>query len=443
MEKQIDQDLYEYIIFYNCLVDKIYLASIVDYLSPTIFKDKNIKSIIGILIDFFKKNEAIPSNTEIKSYLTDDNLRNAFKSVLTRLVDLDKKFNKDELISNTEQFLKERHVFNTLLEAADKLDSKTLDTNKLLSKIEKSVNIDLSTSYGINLFDDIDTFLTELNRDEPVIPTGWNWLNNKLGGGFLERGRALYLFMGETNVGKSIFLGNIATNIALQGKKVLLITLEMSEIMYSKRLVSSITKIPFSDLKTQQTTLKQLIQETKEQKQKSSILIKEFPPSTVTPGQLGAFIKKLQQSGYNPDAIVLDYLNLLNSPTGVNSYERIKFIAEKVRAMTYEFNCPIISATQVNRSGYGIDEPGLETISESTGLAATADGIFTIWQKDEDKELGVVNLGVVKNRFGPNFGNTVLRIDYNTLTLKEEEILSGTMEALDFSKSITGLVDSL
>lgn len=442
MEKQLDQELYEHIIFYNCLVDSVYLASISEYLTPSIFKNKNIKSVIGIIIDFFKQNGTVPSNTEIKVYLTDDALRNSFKAVLTKLVDIDKKFNKDELIRNTERFLKERHVFNTLLDAADKLDSNTLDTSKLLAKIEKAVNIDLSTSFGIKLFEDIDLFLSELNRDEPVIPTGWEWLNNKLGGGFLEKGRALYLFMGETNVGKSIFLGNVATNIALQGKKVLLLTLEMSEIMYSKRLASSITKIPMSELKTQQQTLKQLMVETKQNKDKASILIKEFPPSTITPGQLGAFIDKLRQSNYSPDVIVLDYLNLLNSPHGVNSYERIKFVAEKVRALSYEFNCPIISATQVNRTGYGVDEPGLETISESTGLAATADAIFTIWQKDEDKDLGVVNLGIVKNRFGPNFGNTVLRIDYNTLTLKEEEIISSTVEALDFSKSVNSLVDS-
>jgi replicative DNA helicase len=211
--------------------------------------------------------------------------------------------------------------------------------------------------------------------------------------------------------------------------------------MYAKRLASSITKIPMSDLRAESQTLKQLLIETREKDKKSSVLIKEFPPSTVSPGQVSAFIKKIVQSGYKPDAIVLDYVNLLHSPVGNNSYERIKNISEKVRAMSYEFNCPVISATQINRTGYGVDEPGLETISESTGLAATADAIFSIWQRDEDKELGVVNLGIVKNRFGPNFGNTPLRIDYHTLTIREDEIITSTAEALDFSRSISQLVD--
>ena len=49
-----------------------------------------------------------------------------------------------------------------------------------------------------------------------------------LDGGFLENGRSIYVFAGETNVGKSIFLGNIAVNMAKQGKTVLVVSLEMS-----------------------------------------------------------------------------------------------------------------------------------------------------------------------------------------------------------------------
>lgn len=441
MEKQIDYDLFERIVFYNCLVDSVYLGGVHEYVTPSIFKNKDIRAVVSILTDFYKKRGTTPTVTEIKVYLTEESLRQHFRAALESIKDIDKKYNKDELYSNTQTFLKERHVFNTLLEAADKLDSKSLDTYKLLQKIEKAVNIDLSTNTGLNLLEDVDKFIKELNVDEPTISSGWRWLDTKLSGGFLENGRALYLFMGETNVGKSIFLGNIATNIALKGKKVLLITLEMSEVMYSKRLASSITKIPMSDLKTQQQTLKQMLVETKTSNKGASVLIKEFPPSTITPGHLGAFIKKIKQSGYEPDAIVLDYLNLLSAPYGDNSYERVKVISEKVRALSYEFNCPIISATQINRTGYGVDEPGLETISESTGLAATADAIFSIWQKDEDKDLGIVNLGIVKNRFGPNFGFTPLRINYNTLTITEDNIVVSTDEAIDFSRSISQLVD--
>ena len=71
-----------------------------------------------------------------------------------------------------------------------------------------------------------------------MIPSKWKWLDDQLGGGFLKNGRALYVFAGQTNVGKSIVLGNVAANMAQQGKTVLLVSLEMSEMMYAKRLSS-------------------------------------------------------------------------------------------------------------------------------------------------------------------------------------------------------------
>ena len=45
--------------------------------------------------------------------------------------------------------------------------------------------------------------------------------------------------VGPTNVGKSIFLSNIATTAASEGKNVLVVSLEMSEMIYCKRITST------------------------------------------------------------------------------------------------------------------------------------------------------------------------------------------------------------
>ena len=42
-----------------------------------------------------------------------------------------------------------------------------------------------------------------------------------------------------------------------------------------------------------------------------------------------------------------------------------------------------------------------------------------MWQTEEDRELGVINMGLQKNRFGPNFGHGSFKCNYETLTLKE------------------------
>jgi glutamine amidotransferase PdxT len=61
----------------------------------------------------------------------------------------------------------------------------------------------------------------------------------------------------------------------------------------------------------------------------------------------------------------------------------------------------------------------MEGISESIGLAATCDVICSLWQEEEEKELGIINLGMQKNRFGRNHGHCTFKIKYETLTLSE------------------------
>ena len=272
------------------------------------------------------------------------------------------------------------------------------------------------TDLGLNLYDNVQLLIDDINSVERHIPSNWEWLDNCLGGGFLEAGKSLYVFAGETNIGKSIFLGNIAHNIAKQGKNVLLITLEMSELLYARRICTNVTKIPMKEMKQNSSTIREALKD-----EKGKIFIKEFPPATITPNQLKAFINKFQDNGIKLDAIVLDYLNLMHCTIGNNSYERIKHVTEQVRAMSYTFNCPIISATQLNRAGFDQDNPELATISESIGLAATADVIVSIYQNEEDRELNIIRLGMMKNRYGPRGNTQAMRIDYSTLTIDQAD----------------------
>ena len=430
-EQKIDNDFFENIIIYNTLVDEEYLASIVDVIKPDYFKDKNIKAIITIIVDFYQKRNACPTTSEIKAYLTTDDLKKAFKDVVTNFTDIDRKFNKDELIENTEKFIKEKAVYNTMLEVVDDCTKRDIDTSTILSKFETACNLSLTSNVGLEYFKDIQTHINDLETIDKYIPTGWDWLDRRLGGGLLETGRSLYVFAGQTNVGKSIFLGNIAVNVAAQGRCVVLVTLEMPEMMYAKRISTQISQIPIGQLQLSTDDLRDKVTEFKVKHPQSRLLIKEFPPNTLTANQLNAFLKKLVRKGISPDLIVLDYINLLNSPIGVNSYERVKYATEQIRALSYVYECPIVSATQINRSGFDQIEPGMDTISESVGLAATADCIFSIWQEDEDRDLGRIQLGVMKNRFGPNFGYQTMRINYPTLTLEEDESSNDTAASSD------------
>jgi replicative DNA helicase len=413
---KLDLDWMENVLIFKSLTDSSYLASIADAVQPEYFKSKSIANVFSIIKGFAEKRNKLPTITEIKAYLVSDDQKTEFKSLVQSFQSLDKVLDKDELYENTERFLKEKAVYHTMLNVAEDVSRGIVDTSDVLQKFEKSCNISLVTDLGYDMYGNVETLIKDINSVESYIPSKWEWLDEHLGGGFLETGKALYVFAGETNIGKSIFLGNIAHNIAKQKKNVLLITLEMSELLYARRICSNVTKIPMTELTLNTPTIRDVIS-----REEGKIFIKEFPPSTITPTQMKAFIKRFQEKGIKLDAIVIDYLNLLHSTVGANSYERIKNVTEQVRAMSYLFECPIISATQLNRAGFDQDNPDLATISESIGLAATADVIVSIYQNPEDREVNLIRMGMMKNRYGARGMTQAMSIDYPTLTIEQAE----------------------
>lgn len=418
----LDLDFFETIVIYNALFNQTYLEAIIDYVEPVFFKNKDIKIIFDVLLSYYKKADTIPNTTELKAHLTTDEQKIALKNVVLGFKVIDSKYNFDQLIENTEQFLRERAVYYTMLKTNHELQSNNIDTSKILANFEKACSISLIDNIGFDYLENIDQHCKDLLEVFKYIPTGWSWLDEKLSGGLLATGRALYVFCGATNVGKSIFLGNIATNILKQQKTVLLISLEMSEAIYTKRISTQISQIPIADIPTHVESLRAYLHDYKNMHNKSKLVVKEFPPKSVTVNHLKAYISKLVKKGIKPDVIIIDYVNLLAaSDEKMNSYESIKQITEKLRALSYTFECPVVSATQINRSGYDTAKPGLETTSESMGLSHTVDAQFSIWTEEGDNELGIIHLGIMKNRFGPRDVATTLEIEYPTLTLRESE----------------------
>lgn len=418
----LNTDFFELVIGQQALTNEYYTSIIVDHINPAHYNNPGVRLILGMVKDFFLKRSALPKATEIRQYLHTEADQKLFVETLRSFKNLDQGYNLDDLIANTEIFLKERAIWLATKETVDKYSdpNNKFDPNYTLSLFSDACNISLVDNIGFDYFNQIDRHIADLKELAEYIPTGWKWVDEKLGGGLLKTGRALYVVAGPTNVGKSIVLGNIAVNMAKAGKTVLIVSLEMSEAVYGKRVSSQLSQIPLSELSTQTETLKNFLVDYKSKNGATKIIIKEFPPKGITVNHLKAYVQKLIHKGIRPDVIVLDYLNLMEATSGDNSYSEVKGITEQLRALTYIFRCPIVTATQVNREGYD-GKPELNNTSESMGLAHTADVILPIWQEDGDKELGVLKMGITKNRFGPNFGATSFHIDYPTLTLSETE----------------------
>ena len=444
-----DFDFVEKLIMKNCLENEQFLSIVIPYLNNDLFADKHNKKIIELLQKYFAKYGRKPTSTELGVFLNSEKLKEAYVSVQRNIGTITEDIDYNTLLDHTERFLKLQGFQNTLLSIAENWESVT-DKEDLISfynNVEKIIGYSLRSSEGHNYFDDLEKHIDDLLTETNHISTGLDWVDRLLGGGFLQEGRAMYIFAGETNVGKSIFLHNMAVNIMKQNKKVLLFSLEMSEQMYNIRITSTIAQLDNKTLKNNVEDIKKGVLNFRMMRPDAGLIVKEYPPNSVTPAVLKTYTKQIiSTKKFKPDAIVVDYLNLLTSD-GNNSYEKIKNISEQLRALSYEFQCPVITATQLNRSGYSgagsstqaqvYDQrgPGMSSVSESYGTGATADAVFGLFRTDQDKEDNAIHLNIMKNRFGNNSGVTRLGVDYRTMTVFEDEALNENDEVSDIEVS--------
>jgi len=50
-------------------------------------------------------------------------------------------------------------------------------------------------------------------------------------------------------------------------------------------------------------------------------------------------------------------------------------------------------------------------------------------------------MGMIKNRYGQNFGSTEMDIDYTTLTLSESESINNTEQSAAIDRTLRALVE--
>lgn len=338
----LNLDYFETIILYKILSDNHYANLVINNLEPQYFNSKDKKIIFDLIKKYYLTNDKLPNISELKQYLSTNELQQSFINVINEIKNTDKQINEQELIKNTEHFIKERGIFNIIWNVAKQ---ENIEPYIILEKIQNICNVSLDTDAGLDLYNDVDDIINKLTTPNSYIKTGWKWLDNCIDGGWLKDGNALYVFYGRPNIGKSIILGNMADNIAKQGYNVMIITLEMNEYLYAKRLLSRITHIPIKHLTSDVDVLKNAI----EQNKKGNIFIKEFPTGAVNPQYIGSYIEQLKKKGIKIDAVVLDYIDLLVWPGNIEEHLKKKKIAENLRGWSTKLKIPIISADQLNR----------------------------------------------------------------------------------------------
>jgi replicative DNA helicase len=99
--------------------------------------------------------------------------------------------------------------------------------------------------------------------------------------------------------------------------------------------------------------------------------------------------------------IIMDYGDLLR-PVSTQKEKRneLESIYEELRGIAQEYECPVWTASQTNRSGISADVITMESISEAFNKCFVADFICSISRTAEDKQANTARMYVAKNRNG-------------------------------------------
>jgi len=433
-------------------LEKIYLNWILDHpeqfqkVEPYFFKNVDIQLVYEVIRNdyLFSKKKLVPSPQQIFAMVRTVDTENKLSDALIKqIIKNDNSNYTDEWVDQRFRSWKISNAArNKVMQSIDHIrgleDMDLKDTEAVVTKLKVLFSdLSLIEDDDEDLGDDFDDPETH-RQDSNIykIPTGWSCVDNILGGGWDYA--SLSVFLGETSVGKSMWLHNIAVNAANNGKNVAILTLEMAKHKVMKRVGSMRLKIPASEYEERSKDLVYMKNKINSLKNpngglfnanQGKIFVKKFATSTCTITDIDNFVKKFEErKKIKLDIICLDYINLMALEKGMdfNSamlYLKGKHLAEGLRYIADKYNIAVITATQTDKAVWGANDIKLNDIPESKAIAETADTVWGIIRNPEMKRSNLYRLKILKLRDGENKEEQV-KFDFNTtfLTMENDQM---------------------
>lgn len=395
--------------------DANFRDSVLPYINKNVFMKTEAQKIYEYLTAFISTFNVVPTAGDFRLALTDDKLISYFNDCFK--LDVDKDFTSDHLLKILEEHIKKTLLQHETVSFMDGLyNDVSFDVNSKASIVDKFNDIfafSFDTNVGLNLWSDsgFESMWEFLQSTEECIPTNIPYFDNMIGGGFHKK--TLTTFMAGTGKGKSLVMTSLAAQNVWEGKKALYITLEMSEHRIAERVFANSLNIDISQLKSVSKPVLKELHSNFTNKCKDLLVIKEFPPRSISTNNINRLLKELKdKQKFVPDIIYIDYLTLMKpagAPKNTDDYTGHKIVSENLRALAIINDVPVVSAIQTNRGGADSAYVSLKDISESFGIAMTADLMIAITQTAEQKILKQATWSLPKNRFGiTNLYTTVI-----------------------------------
>jgi len=423
--ERLDSDFLEKLIIKGLMTDKNFLVLVTATFEPNYFDDTSVSHIFKFCRDYVAEYSEIPQRDAVINSLPDDFEQTDIQEIFDEIdtIDYDIARNYNHLIDQTNNYLKEQAVKNAIIESVDIVEN-VERRPEIRQKIEDALTKDIKIDLGLDYFGDLGDRLRRIFTASDIrIPTYYPQFDEYLNGGFPPF--TLSVLTARIHGFKSNTMANFAARQVLHGHNVVVMTLEMSQDAFAQRFDSIYTGLDINRMYVSNTFRNRLarsLAEVKEQEGRGSLFIKQFPTGDASVLEFTVYLRELLIRGIKPSIIYIDYINLMKTAYQVerNMYSAVKRIAEELRALSFAFETPVVSVSQLNREGsfVGFEELDFTYIAESLGLPATAD-FMAIMGTDDDAMTYQNELlyKLVKNRLGGRVGE-VDRLYYDSRSLR-------------------------
>lgn len=218
------------------------------------------------------------------------------------------------------------------------------------------------------------------------------------------------------------------------GKRVIFITLELTELETITNIYSAATQMSSKELVND--TMRNIFVEkitTFKNQFATDLVVKFFRPDTVNANTLTNYIFKVKQvkeekgfKNWSPDVIFLDYMDKLLPIQKVkgNIYEDNGGVASDCKNLAITFHCPVVTGSQLGRYTWSIEGDQVITMSsiaESARKAHLAHSMTTINENPAERDNHLARLYMAKSRTGTTGKIIYIEKDLARCTIKEVE----------------------
>ena len=394
--------------------DRPFADQITEVLDVEFLELEYLRAFVAKIVEYRTKYGKHPSTNAMISILrteldrenevTQQQVRDYFARVHTNEIADDIDYIKETSLD----FCRKQKLKEAMMKSVNLLQTCSFD------EISKVINDALKLGSENNFGHDFIADFEERYKPRFRLPvtTGWSEIDTITSGG-LGRNE-LGVVIAPTGAGKSMALVHLGSEAIKQGKTVVHYTLELQDTVVACRYDSCITQYPLSDLSNFKDEIYEEIKNLD-----GTLIVKEYPTKSASTNTIKAHLSRLVKRGIEPGMIIVDYADLLR-PVVIRKEKRaeLESIYEELRGISNEFNCPVWTASQTNRSGLNAEVVTMEQISEAFNKCFVSDFICTLSRTIEDKQNNRAKMFIAKNRNGPDGMIYDLFMDTSNVSIK-------------------------